>query len=144
MANAANTLSDVTAVVATSKDAVLESFNQAFHQVIQLAPKVLAMVAVLVVGYIVARLVGQAIGKLLSEKIGLQVAAERSGLARVDAAHRHRPQRAGDRRHDRLLAADVRVRHGRLQHPRSGEADRRRWQSLVDYIPRCWWPRWSW
>ncbi len=80
MANAANTLSDVTAVVATSKDAVLESFQQAFHQVILLAPKVLAMVAVLVVGYIAARLIGQAIGKL-SEKIGLQTAAERSGLA---------------------------------------------------------------
>jgi hypothetical protein len=80
MANAANSLSDVTAMVATSKDAVLESFRQAFHQVIQLAPKVLAMVGVMVVGYIIARLVGQAIGKL-SEKIGLQKAAERSGLA---------------------------------------------------------------
>jgi hypothetical protein len=67
-------------MVATSKDAVLESFRQAFHQVIQLAPKVAAMVAVLVVGYIVARLIGQAIAKL-GQKIGLQTAAERSGLA---------------------------------------------------------------
>jgi small-conductance mechanosensitive channel len=80
MANAANTLSDVTAVVATSKDAVLESFNQAFHQVIQLAPKVLVTAVVLVVGYLVARLIGQAIAKL-SEKIGLEKAAQRSGLA---------------------------------------------------------------
>jgi small-conductance mechanosensitive channel len=80
MANAVNSLSDVTAMVTSSKDAVLESFSRAFHEVIQLAPKVLVMAVVLVVGYIAARLVGQAIGKL-SEKIGLQTAAERSGLA---------------------------------------------------------------
>jgi small-conductance mechanosensitive channel len=80
MASAVNSLSDVTAMVAASKNAVLESFTQAFHQVIQWTPKVLLTAAVLVVGYVAARLIGQAIGKL-SEKIGLETAAERSGLA---------------------------------------------------------------
>src|ERR1700736_135516 len=57
-----------------------DSFDQAFHQVIQFAPRVVAMVVVLVVGYIVARLIARTV-TLLCEKIGLQVAAERSGLA---------------------------------------------------------------
>ena len=52
--------------------------------------------------------------------------AERTG--RVDAAHGHRAQRAGDHGHDRLLAADVRVRHGRLQYPGPAEALRRHGQ----------------
>ena len=56
------------------------SFNQAFHNVIQFAPRVVAMVVVLVVGYIAARLIGRLI-TLLCEKVGLQRAAEHSGLA---------------------------------------------------------------
>src|SRR5947209_9464340 len=56
------------------------SFNQAFHNVIQFAPRVVAMVVVLVVGYIAARLIGRII-TLLCEKAGLQRAAEHSGLA---------------------------------------------------------------
>jgi small-conductance mechanosensitive channel len=56
------------------------SFNQAFHNVIQFAPRVVAMVVVLVVGYIAASLIGRIV-TLLSEKIGLQRAAEHSGLA---------------------------------------------------------------
>ena len=56
------------------------SFNQAFHNVIQFAPRVVAMVVVLVVGYIAARLIGRII-TLLCEKTGLQRAAEHSGLA---------------------------------------------------------------
>jgi small-conductance mechanosensitive channel len=80
MANVNTTMADVTATVDKSKNAVLDSFTQFFHQVIELAPRVLVMIVVVVVGYIAARLVGQAIGKL-SEKIGLQTAAERSGLA---------------------------------------------------------------
>jgi Conserved TM helix/Mechanosensitive ion channel len=56
------------------------SFNQAFHNVIQFAPRVVAMVVVLVVGYIAARLIGRII-TLLCEKVGLQRAAEHSGLA---------------------------------------------------------------
>jgi hypothetical protein len=56
------------------------SFSQAFDNVIQFAPRVVAMVVVLVVGYIAARLIGRLI-TLLCEKIGLQRAAEHSGLA---------------------------------------------------------------
>ncbi|HEV2972873.1 MAG TPA: mechanosensitive ion channel domain-containing protein [Pirellulales bacterium] len=56
------------------------SFNQAFHNVIEFAPRLVAMIVVLVVGYIVARLVGRLI-TLLCEKAGLQKAAEHSGLA---------------------------------------------------------------
>ncbi len=56
------------------------SFNQAFHNVIQFAPRVVAMIVVLVVGYIAARLIGRIV-TLLCEKIGLQRAAEHSGLA---------------------------------------------------------------
>ncbi len=83
MASVNRAMADVTATVDKSKNAVLDSFTsftQAFHQVYELVPKVLAMLVVVVVGYIAARLVGQAITKL-SEKIGLEKAAERSGLA---------------------------------------------------------------
>ena len=47
---------------------------------ISTAPRIVAMVAVLVIGYVIARLVARVV-TLLSEKVGLQVAAERSGLA---------------------------------------------------------------
>ena len=57
-----------------------ESFTQAYQQVISLAPRIVAMVAVLVIGYVIARMVAHVL-TLLSEKVGLQVAAERSGLA---------------------------------------------------------------
>jgi len=70
---------NVTATVDTSTNALVESFNHAYQQVVQLAPRVVAMVVVIVIGYIAARLVGKAVATL-SEKIGLQVAAERSGL----------------------------------------------------------------
>jgi small-conductance mechanosensitive channel len=63
-----------------STDAVLSSFERTISQVVDLAPKVVAAVAVMVVGYIVARLVATFITKL-SEKIGLQRAADRSGLS---------------------------------------------------------------
>jgi small-conductance mechanosensitive channel len=66
--------------VERSKTALVDSFQQAFNQVVQLAPKVLAMIVVLVLGYLIARIVARAI-IVLSEKIGLQKAADRSGLA---------------------------------------------------------------
>ena len=66
--------------VEPSKTALMDSFTQAFNQVVQLAPKVLAMIVVLVLGYLIARIVARAI-TVLSQKIGLQIAAERSGLA---------------------------------------------------------------
>ena len=66
--------------VNVSKQALVDSFTQAWSQVILLAPKVVAMAVVLVVGYVVARWVGSVIA-VVSEKIGLQTAAEKSGLA---------------------------------------------------------------
>jgi hypothetical protein len=80
MADVNTAMAGMTATVDHSEHAVLNSFTQVYHQVIELAPKVLVTVVVLVVGYIAARLIGQAIGKLC-EKIGLQTAAEHSGLA---------------------------------------------------------------
>ena len=65
--------------VNTSREALVSSFNQAFHEVIALAPKLVAMVVVLVVGYILARLVARVI-TVLCERIGLQTAAQHSGL----------------------------------------------------------------
>jgi len=80
MANVINAMADVTQTVDLSRTAVVDTLTQAYNQVVLLAPRVGAMLVVLVVGYIVARLAGKAIGKL-SEKVGLQAAAERSGLA---------------------------------------------------------------
>ncbi len=60
--------------------AVKASFDQALEQVITYGPKLVAALVVAVLGYVVARLVGQVVVKV-SEKLGLQVAAERSGLA---------------------------------------------------------------
>jgi hypothetical protein len=69
-----------TTTLDTSKNALVDSFGQVYEQVVLFAPRVLAMLVVIVLGYVIARLVAQAITKL-SEKLGLQVAAERSGLA---------------------------------------------------------------
>src|SRR5262245_13903425 len=57
----------------------VNSFQQAFSQIIALAPRVLALVVVLVVGYLVARLVARVV-EALSDRIGLEKAAERGGL----------------------------------------------------------------
>jgi small-conductance mechanosensitive channel len=73
-------MADVPAVLSESKNALEQAFNPLKDQTIQLAPKVLAMLVVLVVGYIIARLLAKVFTKL-SEGFGLQVAAERSGLA---------------------------------------------------------------
>ena len=66
--------------VNVSRQALVDSFTQAWTQVIMVAPKLVAMVAVLVMGYVLARWVGGLIA-VISEKIGLQTAAEKSGLA---------------------------------------------------------------
>ena len=55
------------------------SFQDAFGQIIRLAPKVLAMTAVLVAGYLVAKLLARFV-VALSDRIGLPSAAERGGL----------------------------------------------------------------
>jgi small-conductance mechanosensitive channel len=67
--------------VNASREALVESFTQAWTQVILLAPKLVAMVVVLVVGYAIARWLGGLV-TVVGEKIGLQTAAEKSGLAR--------------------------------------------------------------
>jgi hypothetical protein len=73
-------LAEIAPLFETSRKALVDSFSQAFDQTAALAPKVLMMIAVLVVGYIAARLVARLL-TTVSEKLGLQVAAERSGLA---------------------------------------------------------------
>ena len=78
------TAPDVTNVIDRSTDALQDSFSMAWHQIILVTPKIVAMVVVLVVGYVLARLAARAI-TMLSEKIGLQIAAERSGLS--DSMH---------------------------------------------------------
>jgi len=80
LAQAGNVAENTASAVEASKTALMDSFRQAFNQVVQLAPKVLAMIVVLVLGYLIARIVARAI-TVLSQKIGLEVAAERSGLA---------------------------------------------------------------
>ena len=62
------------------KDIVVESFKGAFTQIIDHAPRVLAMIVVVSVGYVIAKFVARMISTL-AEKVGLQTAAERSGLA---------------------------------------------------------------
>lgn len=72
---------NLTDTATQSTNALVESFTAAFSQMIALAPKVLAAVVVLVIGYVVARLLASAVAAL-SEKLGLQRAAERSGLSK--------------------------------------------------------------
>jgi small-conductance mechanosensitive channel len=67
--------------VNVSRQALVDSFTQAWSQVILLAPKMVAMVAVLVVGYVLARWVSGLV-TMISGTIGLQTAAEKSGLAK--------------------------------------------------------------
>ncbi|MGD9720452.1 MAG: mechanosensitive ion channel domain-containing protein [Pirellulales bacterium] len=80
----------VTTTVGNSWDAVRASFQNAWEQTISIAPQIVAMVVVIVVGYVVARFVGKAIATL-AEKLGLQSAADQSGLA--DSMHRMGLQR---------------------------------------------------
>jgi small-conductance mechanosensitive channel len=127
-------MADVTATVDKSKTALFDSFTQAFHQVTDLAPKVVVMVVVLVVGYIAARLIGQAIGKL-SEKIGLEAAAERSGLAqsmRHMGIKRNVPAIVGAIVFWLLMCVFVMAAFNILGLEKLSQA----MQTLVDYIPR--------
>lgn len=80
------TLGDVTAGGAEAGRALTENVSRvriavesAFGQVIELLPSLVAMLVVLVAGYVVSRLVARAV-QALGDRIGLQSAAERSGL----------------------------------------------------------------
>ncbi len=55
------------------------SFREAFSQIVGLLPQVLAMVVVVVAGYVVARIAGR-FSQAVAEAIGLETAAQRSGL----------------------------------------------------------------
>ncbi len=66
--------------VETGVSRVGTALENAFQPVINLVPSVLAMVGVLVIGYIVARLLSRG-ADALGQRIGLDGAAERSGLA---------------------------------------------------------------
>lgn len=62
------------------RDALQTSFQAAFAQIILWTPKLVGMIVVLVVGYIVARILDRAVSAL-SQSLGLETAAEKSGLA---------------------------------------------------------------
>ncbi len=70
---------EIVTVLDSSKSALQNSFTQAYLQIADLMPKVIVSIVVLVVGYILARLAARFV-TVLSDKLGLQVAAERSGL----------------------------------------------------------------
>ncbi len=63
-----------------AKNAILESFADVGAQIVDLLPKIVTAIIVLAIGYVVARLVARAC-TALAEKLGLQRAAERGGMA---------------------------------------------------------------
>jgi hypothetical protein len=73
---AGKTIVDTTSESTTT---LVQSFTDAWNQLMGLAPKLFAAVVILVVGYFVARLVGKAV-TTLCDRIGLQRGAERGGL----------------------------------------------------------------
>jgi Conserved TM helix/Mechanosensitive ion channel len=79
MANAAQLENVNLETVNTWGQVFVTSFQQAFSQIIALAPRALALVVVLIAGYAVAKVVGRVVAAL-SDRIGLPTAAERGGL----------------------------------------------------------------
>lgn len=61
-------------------DAFVTTLTDAFNQVLLLAPKICAMIVVLLLGYVLARVLSR-LTTALSQAIGLEAAAERSGLS---------------------------------------------------------------
>ena len=66
-------------VEATGK-AFSDSLVEAFNPLIELAPRAIAALVILVLGYLIAKMISKA-AAALTETIGMQTAAERSGLA---------------------------------------------------------------
>ena len=60
-------------------DSFVSSFQTAITQIVSIVPSLLAMIIVLLVGYLISRVAGR-LATAICEKIGLQMAAERSGL----------------------------------------------------------------
>jgi Conserved TM helix/Mechanosensitive ion channel len=75
-----NAASQITKTAEESGLALKHSFENAWAQIVDFTPRVLAAVIVLVAGYFIAKLVARAI-TLLCDRAGLQRAAERSGLS---------------------------------------------------------------
>lgn len=75
--NAADTTLDT---VEGATDSVMTTFSEAFEPFVAMAPRALAALVIVVVGYLVARLLAR-LARSLGDTIGLQTAAERSGLA---------------------------------------------------------------
>lgn len=71
---------DMTSNFTTWNEAVQASFMKAFGQITSMAPSVIAMVVLLVVGYFLAKVLDRAVSALC-QSVGLQNAAERTGLA---------------------------------------------------------------
>jgi small-conductance mechanosensitive channel len=65
---------------ATWRTELQTSFQNSFNQIAEHAPSVVAFVALLVVGYVLARVLDRFVSTL-SRSLGLETAAERSGLA---------------------------------------------------------------
>jgi small-conductance mechanosensitive channel len=73
---------DTGAATAATRQAITDNFSriqEAFGPVIQMVPSFVAMLAVLAVGFVIARLAARAV-QALGERLGLETAAERSGL----------------------------------------------------------------
>jgi hypothetical protein len=77
---ATNSANELTKTAEASGLALKHSFENAWTQIVDFTPRVLAAVIVLVAGYFIARLVAHAI-TVLCDRAGLQRAAERSGLS---------------------------------------------------------------
>lgn len=75
-----NTVRTTVDTVNNSWSAVQKSFADTSNQLAALAPRVLAMLVVITIGFVIAKFVAHLI-TTLAEKIGLQTAADRSGLA---------------------------------------------------------------
>ena len=110
------------------------ALQSAFQPVINLLPSVLAMVAVLVVGYIVARLLARG-ADALGQRIGLDGAAERSGLStsmKKVGIERGLSAIVGQLVFWMLMCVFVTAAFNLLNLPSLSAAT----QKLVDYIPK--------
>jgi hypothetical protein len=66
--------------VAQTQQSVTNTFRETYNQIADLFPNVVAMLVILVVGFVLATLVGRLVSALC-KAIGLETAAQRSGLA---------------------------------------------------------------
>ena len=64
------------------------ALNDALYSVVGVLPDLLAMVLIVVIGYIVSLVVSRGV-RALGERIGLEKAADKSGLAMVFTGVRH-------------------------------------------------------